>query len=218
MLEKDPWADVLKGSSNQDSETSGEEIEWNNVLGMPSNPKQSEIGQILGLNENRNVFDHEQYRQILAEYSFKGTPENCDFWNDDPNTGYKLHLNVAPSNVVKVSDFLKRNGYEHKYLTGGEIEDGKIFTVYTGSKKNTDRIVKEIHDGVGDLLEEPKAFGEVEYAPKIVGRFRGNVQYFRQYGRDGITLLNDLPQSSPQNTVERARQKAVQLYGKYFTG
>lgn len=161
---------------------------------------------------------YKPYIDVLQEYMFHGTPEKSQFFNNDPNTGYKVHLNVLPENVVAVSNFLKTHGFNHKYLNGGEIESGKVFTVYLGSKEATERYVKEIYEGVGNLLEIPKAHGEIEYAPRIVGRFVGGKQYFRQYGRDGISALYDLPTYHPENTPERAKKKALEEYGEYFGG
>ena len=161
---------------------------------------------------------YKQYTDVLEEYIFHGSPEKSQFFNDDPNCGYKVHLNVLPANVIAVSNFLKNHEFHHKYLHGGEIEDGKIFTVYLGSKAATERYVREIYEGVGDLLEHSKAYGEVEYAPRIVGRFVGGKKYFRQYGREGISLLYDLPSEHPLNTPERAREKALEEYGEYFGG
>ncbi len=168
------------------------------------------------------------YQAVLQDYGHSAAPGKWEFVNNSPDEGYKIHLNVKPENVIAVSQFLKSHDYMHKYLSGGEVEDGKVFTVYTGSKTQTERIVREISDGVGNFLEAPLARGELPFAPNIVGRFVGTRQYFHQYGYDGITLLEfDAGQVLYKTTdkdefikqaVARAKTRLTEIYGDYYGG
>lgn len=158
----------------------------------------------------------------IDEYGYSGD----DLWYDAPkdwhNIHWKFHLNVSPDNVKKVSKFLKKEGFCHKYLMGGEIESGKVFTVYTGSKKTTEKAVKLITDNVGDLLDEPKAEGESLFAPKIVGRFEGNGNEFAvKVCKNGICILWNRLHVFPEikitdEDVQKSRNRLKQLYGDYF--
>ncbi len=154
------------------------------------------------------------YREALEEYEQSGEPGKDDSQIfQSGQAGYKFHLNVAPEDVRAVSQFLIGHGYHHKYLDGSEVESGKIFTVYTGSKRNTEMIVQEISDGIEQLLLPPTAAGEAAYAPRIVGRFVGGAQLFRKKRCvNGMTLLNW------SNDVEAAKRKAQEEYGDYFGG
>jgi|GEM_PF-6310792 len=55
----------------------------------------------------------------IDEYRHSGN----DFWYDAPKDlfgiHWKFHLNVSPKNVKKVSEFLKKEDFFHKYLMGG---------------------------------------------------------------------------------------------------
>ena len=71
------------------------------------------------------------YQAYLDAYIHAGDDtaeeKKWDF-EKDPNIGWKLHLNVSPKHVVHVSQYLKAQGYNHKFLSGGDPENGKIFT------------------------------------------------------------------------------------------
>ncbi len=159
---------------------------------LPENPwVQSQIGKPF------NQEHHKEFEKIagLEEYSSskkelddynKENPENhkYDFqeFNDD---GWKLHLNVEPENVKKVSEYLTKNGYMHKFLSGGDLGDGKVFTIYIGSYNLTDKLSQEISEDLTGLLAKP-AISEVEFAPGVVGRFTGDRFNFTQYSLSGI--------------------------------
>src|SRR3989338_4911174 len=57
------------------------------------------------------------YSNEIEEYEFSSS-KRFDF--EDPNHGWKLHLNVSANNAREVSDFLKSNQYHHKFLSGGD--------------------------------------------------------------------------------------------------
>lgn len=152
---------------------------------------------------------------------------------NDPNIGWKIHLNVAPENVAAVADYLIEEGYFHKYLQGGEVEDGKIFTVYIGSQDLTASLAKEISQDIGSYLAKPLAHDEIEFAPGIVGRFVGPTNEFRQYGYHGMSSLNNDPdaiavvfnplspsekESLQKNIATRSFDALKTKYGDYFTG
>jgi len=164
------------------------------------------------------------YRSELPEYMDQGNGR----WREDHTegiSGWKFHLNVEPNNVKEVSNLLKDKGFKHKYLKGGEVDSGKIFTVYTGSKRMTERGVRMISDNLGHLLATPKAGGEVPFAPNIVGRFEGNeAEYANKVSKDGIVLtklralstLKDM--KIKDEDVEFSRKQLLSDYGKYFGG
>jgi hypothetical protein len=129
---------------------------------------------------------HAGYGDFLQKYADKSPNRETIFIHGDPNEGYKFHLNVKPENVRIVAAFLKNARLEHKFLMGGEPESGKVFTVYTGSKVFTERIVRELSDHpivssllepfpVSDFAQEAiTPNGEAPYAPNIYGRFVGS--------------------------------------------
>lgn len=159
------------------------------------------------------------YRRVLGDYDYHPQRRVWKFFNGSPNIGYKFHLNVDPSHVKKVAAFLKTNDYEHKYLSGGEVESGKIFTVYTGSKAQTEQIVREVADGVGGLLLPSLAGGETVYAHNIVGRFVGDNQSFlTKYAVNGITILRHTDFLDPQIAFTQAHTKLQDKYGEYYGG
>lgn len=150
---------------------------------------------------------------MLKGYHYKTTDESCFLeGNPDPDIGWKFHLNVSPQNVVTLSHFLKENDFEHKYLKGGEVDGGKVFTVYSGSKQRTESVVRLLTDQVNNLLEEPVDTGQVLFAPKISGRFVGSRIQFHQYGTDGIS------RSRNSHDPEDAKKLAWELYGEYYGG
>src|SRR3989344_4374590 len=95
---------------------------WNLVLNQ--NPFPNSRG-------NPTNFSLEDYSKLdikgYATASAYTNPSKKDFPRDR-NKGHKLHLNVYPENVELVSRILKDQGFDHKYLYGGEPKDGKIFT------------------------------------------------------------------------------------------
>lgn len=158
------------------------------------------------------------YRRALKEYGHHAQENRWQFHEDNPNIGYKFHLNVSPEDVQMVSKFLIENDYEHKYLSGGELEDGKVFTVYTGSKEQTERIAQEVSNGIGSLLQTPNATGEVPFAPNIVGRFVGRGDEFQQYGRNGVSYLSVADWKDPETAFSSADKVLRERYGKYYGG
>jgi len=172
----------------------------------------------------------EKYIKLIKPYKDIGIEEyrnhGKDFWDDSPrnfpDAHWKFHLNVLPENVRTVSEFLKRHNFHHKYLSGGEIESGKIFTVYTGSKKLTEFAVRVISSNVGNLLTDPKAEGEVLFAPNIVGRFEGSPNNFDVKAcKNGISIAKErrsFPLKISEEDVLYSKNKLISLYGDYFGG
>jgi hypothetical protein len=114
-------------------------------------------------------------------------PDKIDYPEKIPyGIGHKIHLNIEAKDVAAVSKYLKDNGYRHKYLSGGEIEDGKVFTVYIGSKDLTDELAQKISSDLQTYLRRPVFLDEVEYAPNVVGRFESSsgtsAEPFSKYG------------------------------------
>lgn len=133
--------------------------------------------------------------------------------NNDANVGWKFHLNCEPDSAKDISKFLADNGYYYKYLSGGELEDGKVFTVYVGSHELSEKLAREISDSISSKLAKPVDHQEIEFAPGVIGRFVGPRNLptqddgemkvgrgifserapnngFHQYGTSGFSILN----------------------------
>lgn len=142
----------------------------------------------------------DEYRKILKEYMIpkevekkynKDNPENAkgDFIDEkDLDIGWKFHLNIRSKHVKAVSDYLVQNGYCHKYLSGGDIDDGKIFTIYTGSHKLAKKLAQSLSSDLYGYLCKPVAKQEVEFEAGIIGRFVGPKRDFARYGSCGYSI------------------------------
>lgn len=173
------------------------------------------------------------YEARLVPYHFAGRPGKAD--HIDPknlNVGHKLHLNVGIEEVVAVSEYLKKEGFYHKFLSGGEVTDGTVFTVYVGSKDLTDKLAKQLSEELKSWLRKPVRKDEIEYAPNIPGRFVGDKKDFMQYGIGirGISVSREMaslfsPWSSKKD-LDQKKTLAFQAsfnaladkYGEYFYG
>lgn len=170
----------------------------------------------------------EAYLQQLKDYNFNGMKEKTDFkFSDDPNIGWKLHLNVTPENVKEVSHVLSEKGYCHKYLMAGDASDGKVFTIYIGSRKKTEEEAQQISTSLKGLLSKPVNKAEVEFAPGVVARFTAknphsdksmsftgpNRAKFHHYGSLGLVWLMD-----DMNIAIRNRQKmSADQFDEWFS-
>ena len=169
----------------------------------------------------------EPYLEKMQPYQHPSTRREDLFWNKtggaNPNIGWKCHLNIAPENVVRVSSILKTLDLEHKYLLA-DVSDGKVFTVYLGSKQIVEAVMPHLYGELKDYLLEPKAPGEIAFAPGIVGRFSGSKDRFStKAAYNGITLLSedDAKISNPSEAPsawKRADQEMRKLYGDYYGG
>lgn len=177
-----------------------------------------------------------EYTQESAEYA-KQHPEtakfNFPFYNNNANVGWKIHLNVAPENAPQVAEYLKREGYYHKFLTGGEGSSGKAFTVYFGAKSMMDKWSPLISKDLGNLLCKPMVNDEVEVSPGAVARFTSSPTAhggeFFQYGAYGLAARQKfleeqkikLYESNPdelKRVAKDAYERLSGLYGSYFHG
>lgn len=180
----------------------------------------------------------EAYTQQLAPYFHHNEPLQYaaanpkDGKSSQPlkqDTGWKAHLNVTPENVKTVSEYLKRNNYNHKFLSGGEPDDGKVFTVYFGPKSVMDQWAHMLATDLKDYLAAPGAYDEVEVARGVVARFtvddtesRGGSE-FRQYGAYGLSFLKDtkIPWKATRDEkiadAERTYVRLKELFGSYFS-
>ena len=207
--------------------------------------------QNLPINPHLGLGDYDRYKSELKEYSVKpkeaianaekfGTTSKFDFQGRGSRDGYwKIHLNVQPSSVKKVSKYLIENGYLHKYLSGGDIEDGKIFTVYPGAYRLTAESASSISKDLLTHLSQPVDHTEIELTPGVIGRFHGpnNKQAsFHQYGSCGYSWTNehamqmltlrywsegepnlDARKKKLKNTAElTAYNKLREIFGDYF--
>jgi len=88
------------------------------------------------------------------------------------NVWWKLHINIIPEHIVFVSNYLTKAWINHKLISWWEIEDGKIFTIYTGSYETTKKVAEKISHDIRKYLCKPEDYSEVEFAPGVIGRFR----------------------------------------------
>lgn len=144
---------------------------------LPDNPALN----LAATDQQQLLVANKPYRDALPEYSYGSEAEayasanaaeakfNLPFGTG--NIGWKAHLNVAPSDVARVADYLKQNGYYHKYLTGGIGSEGKAFTVYFGAKSVMDRWAPKLAADLGSALAKPAVIDEAEMAPGVVARF-----------------------------------------------
>lgn len=126
------------------------------------------------------------YNAIMPEYwddKHQTKPEMYDYLK--PNIGWKLHLNIRPENIKTVSDYLVVEGYCHKYLHGGEIDNGKIFTIYIGSYKLAIKYSQKISQDLLGYLCKPVDKRETEFAAGVAARFCADRTKFAQYGSIG---------------------------------
>jgi hypothetical protein len=129
---------------------------------------------------NVTQYNDIDYENTILEYKFPvALGDKIDV--NDCNKGHKIHLNVAPQFVLEVSNYLKENKYHHKYLSGGDASDGKIFTIYLGSHNNAYNRSKIISQELDGKLLKPLDKSEIEYAPNICGRFCARSIRFHQY-------------------------------------
>lgn len=201
------------------------------------------------LNPDIGEDDFKRYTSELAEYSdekVEATSLATDFFvPGNPNIGFKLHLNVPIADVRRASEYLRAQGIHHKYLFGGEIDQGKIFTIYTGSKNKTDEVAKKVSADMSDWLCRPADRDEIEFAPNVIGRFAainvhvkedlGSDRTWHQYGNGlrGVPMLwSDCSQFGPWGikpgdkdyqpalleAFDRTYAKLANQFGPYFYG
>ncbi len=189
--EKPEFNTVLKQEGNfseKVSETS--KLNFQSLLEMSS----LHLSENLPENPNKDLSVSEfSKKSRLKSYQFpfpKHETLKYDFLDEkNANLGWKIHLNVSAENSKKVSDYLIKNGYFHKFLGGGEADDGKIFTIYFGTPQITEKFSKIISEDLEDLLSKPEAKDEAEFAKGIVGRFG-------TYDKDGYNSLGFAPGGS----------------------
>lgn len=162
--------------------------------------------------------------------------------------GWKLHLTVKPENYADVDRWLHAN-HKGKYKLGAGGEPGeKDFTIYIGSRADTDVMVRKMSSEIADLLEENAAGADdMLFTSKIAGRFDvqhtklGKEKEIRYYGfngvpydqraadvRAGVNYSFARDKSNPEykakrdqvrkEQTERMRRMLEKLYGEYFTG
>lgn len=150
--------------------------------------------QQLPVNPFAETEDYDAYHLIgLEEYqhNISNNSDKFDAIERNPNLGWKFHLNVIPENVIAVSEYLKESQFNHKYFSGGELEDGKVFTLYIGSHDLAKKLAKELSRDLQGKLARPNNHHEIEFASGVIGRFRGDKKYFTSYGPYGFSLRED---------------------------
>lgn len=204
--------------------------------------KKAPLSQDLPENAFVDFEDYETYKENMQQYSnldIANKIESYDVKNPESKktdsldlaAHWKVHLNVEPKNVDPVSEYLIKNGFKHKYLSGGEIEDGKVFTVYIGSYKLVKQLSEQIGQDLSSFLCKPLAYGEIELAPGVVGRFdapgnKDSQTNFTQYGTCGFSWLvcekrkkinwKDFSESERRKGELNSFKRLQEIYGDYF--
>lgn len=180
------------------------------------------------------VEDLTSYDKVLREYKcISGITLNKNRFDcEHPNRGYKLHLNVLPENVIRVSTYLKNKGYIHKYIKGGDPDD-KTFTIYIGSLDLTRKLAQEISEDLSGLLCFPAVEEEIEFAPNVVGRFHVKDPNFSEHpfaNVRGISTLikyekagysgiwEPVPEDITKQAFNETFDALAEQFGKYFYG
>jgi len=212
---------------------------WSASKGLSNNPLTLSAG-VKETNEHARTAGAQYEKLGIAPYYYH--KEAIDFATANPlegktnnalfkgDTGWKVHINVASENVRSVSEYLKNNYYNHKYLNGGEPGDGKVFTVYFGAKSVMDKWASQLSHDIDGQVSYPGSYDEAEVARGIVSRFtvacdeqRGGSEFDR-YGAYGLSFLKDAKrpwEATREEKIadaERTYKRLQELYGAYFTG
>jgi hypothetical protein len=159
------------------------------------------------------------YTKNLDEYRHHISSDKVDKLHNDRH--WKLHLNVEPNDCLEVSNYLKNNDYNHKFLSGGDISDGKIFTVYIGSFEKARRESKKLHTDLEHVLKKPAAKHNAYFSEGISGRFSNsgkNNEKFISQGFHGFPHFN-VKYDTIENKDKKIRESFEILknkYGSYF--
>ena len=149
--------------------------------------------------------------------------------------GWKGHLNLAPENSEEVSTYLRAHGYRHKFLAGGEPEDGKVFTIYFGARSVVNQWAPRISKDLDHVLAKPTDTEEVEFARGLVGRFAvrsgEGIHKYTPYGTCGLPLLKAGFRDRSRGTsyqeyvaglsdgeIAKIYRELEEDFGSYFTG
>ncbi len=141
--------------------------------------------------------------------------------------GWKIHLNVAPSNREYVGVWLSSNcnyGWKRGQSSG---QTGKDFTIYVGSFADTLNFARLISDkikdfllpAVGDTLND-----DITIAPNVMARYDCYDSNFHQYGFHGIPFTNDQMSNkiwgnlNTQTAMRDAHKLLISRYGDYYEG
>lgn len=162
-------------------------------------------------------FRHNTYQQGY-QHMFRKDFQNGitnDFIND-LNKGWKLHLNILPEDTLLVSRWLKINNFCHKFLSGGDIENGKIFTIYVGSYDLCTKMSAKIFNALNQYLCKPADDREIEFESGIVGRFVDDSLDFEQYGTCGFSLKSYTKNMDQDQRALLSFRELKTKYGDYF--
>jgi len=200
----------------------------------------SHSGENTDLDSEAILEVEKKYAEVLEPYQIpldRIDKEKNDFL-ETPTTAHKLHLNIALTDVKKVSEYLMKEGFFHKYLRSGEAATGSMFTVYIGSKDLTDQLAIKISNELGSTLKKPVDHSEIEYAPNVIGRFTvaDEVNKFTHYGfgirgfpmlkkfasRQMLGRVKDMPNKLQDKQFKEGFDESydslAKMYGSYFYG
>lgn len=223
----------------------GLSIENTWVAGIKS--RVDEIRRIAGLARRHQASLMKQIEEEKGKRKFGESGPRHNY-NQDPfparayfkKGGWKLHLTVKPENYAAVDEWLFSNHLgSYKLLAGGDpgYED---FTIYIGSRIDTEEFARKIETDIGHLLEistvggpgeRDMLFGEQK---KVAGRFDiQGTEGGRRLGlgraeasHEGIPFMagGDIhpwdieTRKRKFGQIDNTRKELVEEYGEYFTG
>lgn len=173
-----------------------------------------------------------RYADVMIDYQdVPPHTDKTDYAARGPNIGHKLHLNIQTSSALEAARYLRAHQYHHKFASGGDLEEGKTFTVYVGSQKLAFALARELSLELGPILSRPKALDDVEYAPNVVGRFSTSNGKYSKYGVGvrGMSVLGNLAglrwaadadakKKLLAQTFVSSYEALANEYGEYFHG
>ncbi|MBF0595732.1 MAG: hypothetical protein HQL22_12310, partial [Candidatus Omnitrophica bacterium] len=141
-------------------------------------------------------FPREFYFDDNGGYEFGGVnTARYKYFSQGHDFGVKFHLNVKKEYLWNVAKYLMENNYHHKMFSGGEVQDGKVFTIYVGDFDLALELGKKLGADLKEFLYYPAEEEEIEFGVGVVGRFAVNENVmvdmeFQKYGGLGITYLS----------------------------
>jgi hypothetical protein len=174
------------------------------------------------LAENKLVEDSQENYSIYRtasgeEHSSPDYPpgDKQDFADpNNPNLGWKIHLNIDSTNTAEVIRYLRKNRYEYKFFSGGAISDGKVFTLYVGSFKKVKELSQFISNDLKDKLCRPRAIGDIEFAPGVVARFTP-AEYDGELRKKKADIFSKNFYFSGMHTLRADDDELWDIIGKY---
>lgn len=138
------------------------------------------------------------YTKFLQEHWCFNTEIAKNWLNDEisPDIWWKFHLNIRPEHVMIIDRYLKNSGFKYKFLSWGDIDQWKIFTIYIGSYSLMKRLAIVLNRDIWKYLCRPQSTcNDIEFAPWVVWRFSykgGSKEWFNREDKYGFPMKRAL--------------------------